>query len=53
MGAYNPKATFSMTLNMNNPAAYRPFKFDESFTKENRNLKRLVGTEGENPVLVG
>ncbi len=46
MAAYNPKCTFSLTLNMgNNQNSYRSFKYDDYILRENRNLKRIVGNE--------
>ena len=45
--AYNPKCTFSLSINMgSNQSAHRPFKFDEFLTRENRNLKRIYGNDG-------
>ena len=46
LGAYNQKCTFSLTLNLGNNNCYRQFKFDEHSIKENRNLKRIVGNDG-------
>jgi hypothetical protein len=47
LAAYNPKCTFSLSINMgNNQSSYRSFKFDEFLTRENRNLKRIYGNDG-------
>lgn len=45
LGAYNPKVTFSLSLNMSSAVAHRPFKFDETIVRESRNLKRIVGND--------
>lgn len=45
LGAYNPKCTFSLALNMANNQISRHYKFDDGLLRENRNLKRIVGNE--------
>ena len=37
---------------MSNAVSYRSFKFEEIMTKENRNLKRIVGNDGKNSAQV-
>ena len=46
LGAYNPNVTFSLSLNMSNSVAHRAFKFEDAVVRESRNLKRIVGNDG-------
>lgn len=46
LGAYNPKVTFSLCLNMSNAVGNRCFRFEDCAIKDNRNLKRIRGNDG-------
>ena len=45
LGAYNPKCTFSLALNLANNQINRYYKFEDNLLRENRNLKRIAGNE--------
>ena len=51
LGAYNQKCIFSLCLNMSNAVAHRSFKFEDILIKDNRNLKRIVGSEGKSNLI--